>query len=239
MKKILRYQCKDLAKAIIIYYIVIALILSVAVFGIARMRDGDMNGIGFSSEFFCFIVGLCMFREYFYLLMQNGKSRKKIFLGSFFTISILSLVMSVMDTLLLYIMDAIPVSNVQYMTLSSSLYYFYMTGANPFLRFVIDIIVTFLVALLFFSVGYLIAIAFYRSVKSVKVLIAVGLPLALAGGLPILLVAFPEVSDALLSFLCTIMGISSGNPFIGILTLAIVCGLVNFFSWIAVRKAEI
>lgn len=239
MKKILKYQCLDLSKALIIYYIVIALILAIAVVGMNIAGDKNTGGIGFSSEFFCLIVGLCLFREYFCLFMQNGVSRKKIFLGGLLTISILSLIMSIMDTLFLYIIDIISVNNVRYMTLSSSLYFNFMYEANPIIKTFVDLIITFLIMLIFFSAGYLIAILFYRSAKPGKVLIAVGLPLLVVGGIPVITVCFPDIFAALFSFCLMALGISSGNPFIGMLTLVICLLIINSFSYMLVRRTEI
>ena len=65
MKKILKYQCFDLAKALVVYYLVIILIITLAIVGLNVTGGTERSGIGFSSEFFCLIVGLCMFREYF------------------------------------------------------------------------------------------------------------------------------------------------------------------------------
>lgn len=239
MKKILKYQCLDLSKALIVYYIVIALILSIAFAGINVAGDTDTGGLGFSSELFCLIVGLCLFREYFCLFMQNGVSRKQIFLGGFLTISILSLIMSIMDTLLLYIMSILPVNSIRYMTLSSSLYFHFINEANPIIKTFVDLMITFLIMLMFFSAGYLIAILFYRSGKPGKILIAAGIPLLVVGGIPVIMVRFPDIFAALFSFCRMALGISSGNPFIGMMTFAICIFVINTFSYLTMRRAEI
>ena len=163
MKKILKYQCFDLAKALVVYYLVIILIITLAIVGLNVTGGTERSGIGFSSEFFCLIVGLCMFREYFYLFMQNGVSRKKIFAGACMCLVILSAVMSAMDVLALYILEALPAANVSYMTISSTLYsglceqcrscFASVGGAGDFLPCHVRLLV----------VGYLISICFYRS----------------------------------------------------------------------------
>lgn len=239
MKKILRYQCFDLVKALIVYYIAITAIMAIAINGVRLSDNSRINGIGFSSEFFCFIVGLCLFREYFYLFMQNGSSRKLIFKGACSTIALLSVAMSVMDTLFLYILDTLSLDNVRYMTLSSFIYSSYMTSLNPAVRLLIDLVITFLVVFIFFSAGYLISVLFYRSSKPVKILIAAGLPLLIVGGIPVLAVFYPDIFAAIIFFLLFILGIINGNPFIGMLTLTIAAVIINALSYLAVRGAEI
>ena len=144
-----------------------------------------------------------------------------------------------MDTLFLYIIDIISVNNVRYMTLSSSLYFNFMYEANPIIKTFVDLIITFLIMLIFFSAGYLIAILFYRSAKPGKVLIAVGLPLLVVGGIPVITVCFPDIFVGAFSFCLMALGISSGNPFIGMLTLAICIFVINTFSYLVMRRAEI
>lgn len=239
MKKILKYQCLDLSKALIVYYLVVVFIITIASIGINTTHNADMNGIGFTSEVFCFIVGLCLFREYFYLFMQNEVPRKHIFMGAFLTLCILSLIISFMDTLFLNILNMIPVINMHYITLSSSLYSNFITMTNPVISVFINLIITFLITLIFFSVGYLISVLFYLSAKPAKILIAVGLPLLVVGGIPIIMVRFPDVFSALFSCLLTILGISSCNPFIGIVSLSIGILIINFFNYLLVHRAEI
>lgn len=239
MKKILKYQCLDLSKALITYYLVITLILSITVIVMNASDNINMNGVSFSSELFCFIVGLCLFREYFYLFMQNEVSRKHIFIGGFLTLCILSLIISVMDTFVLHVLNMIPVGRIHYMTISSSLYSNFITMANPVISIFINLIITFLVTLTFLSVGYLISVLFYLAAKPAKILIAVGLPLLVVGGIPIIMICFPDIFSAIFSFLLTILGISSGNPFIGFVSLSIGILIINFFNYLLVRRAEI
>ena len=46
MKKILKYQCFDLVKALIIYYLVILLIISLAVIGMNVAGGTERSGLG-------------------------------------------------------------------------------------------------------------------------------------------------------------------------------------------------
>ena len=242
MKKILKYQCYDFLKAIVVYYFVIILILSLALVGLHMTGSHERNGIGFCSEFFCLIVGLCMFREYFYLFTQNGVSRRRIFASACMCLVIFSAVLSIMDILALYVLEALPASNITYMTICSTLYSPFLNSANPGLRLVVELVVTFLVMYAFFAVGYLISICFYRSPKPGKVGIAVGLPLVVVGGIPTLMVAFPDIFARLMSFFLLIMGYSNtsnGNPFIGIVTLTVFSLAITSFSYLAVKGAQI
>ena len=50
-EKILKYQCLDLSKALIIYYIVIALILAIAVVGMNIAGDKNQAELAFPLSF--------------------------------------------------------------------------------------------------------------------------------------------------------------------------------------------
>ena len=95
IKRVIHYQLFDLGKAFLIYY---SIILSIILLGggvvIISSGNATFNGTGFSSTVFCFIAGLCMFREYFYLFSQNGVSRKTTYIGTLSSIALLSALMS-------------------------------------------------------------------------------------------------------------------------------------------------
>ena len=155
---------------------------------------------------------------------------------------IFSAVMSAMDVLLLYLLEALPVGNITYMTISSTLYYGYVNNAGPVLRLLVELVISFLVMYVFFVAGYLISICFYRSPKPGKIGIAVGLPLLVVGGIPVLMVAFPDIFARLISFFLFIMGYSdtsSGNPFIGMVTLTVFSLVITGLSYRAVKGAQI
>ena len=98
IKRVIHYQLFDLGKAFLIYYFII---LSIILLGggvvIISSGNATFNGTGFSSTVFCFIAGLCMFREYFYLFSQNGVSRKTTYIGTLSSITLLSALMSIIE----------------------------------------------------------------------------------------------------------------------------------------------
>lgn len=72
IKRVIHYQLFDLGKAFLIYYFII---LSIILLGggvvIISSGNATFNGTGFSSTVFCFIAGLCMFREYFICFLKT------------------------------------------------------------------------------------------------------------------------------------------------------------------------
>lgn len=242
MKKILKYQCYDLIKVLVVYYVAIALILFLILAGLHASNSQETSRIGFAPEFFCFILGLCMFREYFHLFTQNGVSRKTIFSGGCVSLLLFSAVISVMDTLFLRITDILPIYKMKYINISSLLYSPFLNRVNTVTKVFTELILTFLVMYIFFSVGYLISIWFYRFPKPGKIGIAVGLPLLVIGGVPLLMVLFPDIFAGIFSFFLLIMGYSEtsgGNPVIGMITLTVVSLAVTGLNYISVKGAQI
>lgn len=86
-----RYQVFDNLKAIYVFYFVV-LCVDALIFVTAYMShtqtgnaSGQFSGMELSTAIFLFIAGLCSFKEAFGMLIQNGVSRKSIFIGRILT----------------------------------------------------------------------------------------------------------------------------------------------------------
>lgn len=89
MKAAYRYQVTDNIKAILTYYITLNVVYLLAISGVAVVVSynngtpvsGQFSGFEMSSIIFLFITGLCYFKDTFGMLLQNGISRKTLFIA--------------------------------------------------------------------------------------------------------------------------------------------------------------
>lgn len=240
IKKVIQYQFIDVGRAILVYYLII---LGIMLFGgsfvlITTSGDISFNGTGFSASFFCFIAGLYMFREYFYLFCQNGVSRKTIFLGTLSFILLGSIFMTIIETIFVYAVRIFSDERIYYMHFMD-FYPAFAADAFPGAQITIDLLLCFLLLLTCFSAGYLIATLFYRSNKFLKITIAAGLPILIVVVFPILAYLFPRAAAACGKLILTIFGFESGNPLYAMATLVITTGFLNIVNYFVIRRAEI
>lgn len=73
MKKLLKYQMIDVRNSILAFYgIYLALTIIGSVVAIDT-SDGNnvISGFGFAEMIFCFVLGIAMFKEYYWMAVQQ------------------------------------------------------------------------------------------------------------------------------------------------------------------------
>ena len=114
-------------------------------------------------------------------------------------------------------------------------------------RFDQNIIITFIVSMLFifsaynlcFLSGYFVTILFYKASKIGKVVIAAGLPVLFFFILPLSYGFIPEFWNTVLDFIFRITGMASGNPFYGIITISVIAAILGIISYPLAKRVEI
>lgn len=107
MKKlgtVIRYECITSFKYIWIFYAIEYAVVA-AVFVLSYITNGSSgkigtNGLEFNSFIYVGILGILGFKEDFKMLIQNGFTRKYIFLSTFSLFAFISGIMSLVDTIL-------------------------------------------------------------------------------------------------------------------------------------------
>ena len=107
MKKlgtVIRYECVTSFKYIWIFYAIEYAVVA-AVFLLSYITNGSSgkigtNGLEFNSFIYVGILGILGFKEDFKMLIQNGFTRKYIFLSTFSLFAFISGIMSLVDTIL-------------------------------------------------------------------------------------------------------------------------------------------
>ena len=98
MKAAVKYQLNEFKYSVIIYYIVIACIMTFTfIMFFATKSQSESNGFEVATLIFLFVCGLNSFKENFRFFLQNGSSRKKLFVSQMLSMLVVSAGMSVVD----------------------------------------------------------------------------------------------------------------------------------------------
>jgi hypothetical protein len=204
------------------------ILISVAVIRLANTTGPAGTG-DFIALLWVFIVGLIFFSPSFKYTLSQGISRKTYFLSGSVSIAMIAATMAVLVTII-YVIN-LKVANVW--MLYDLLY------KNQGLS---GLVVWEFSALLFLGVlGWFIRLVYYVSNRNTKYIVSV-VPFVLVS----LLILFNALADggigrAVLDFLKTVMGLSSGspNPYIGMVSLLIASVLLGGPVFLLLRRTQI
>lgn len=215
----------------LIQYAVTALIFAIVLISTDGSQIGS-NALEFSSVVFVSVIGVLGYKEDFKALLQNGYTRKFIFLSTVCMFVLLCGTMALIDTV---IGNTIHYFADQYFTLFGSLYGYGSLFANWLWLTVLY--------LLFCSLFYLAILVIHRVGKAVSLLIGVGL-----GGIVLLVIALfrfvlsEKAVHAVADFWIQAMGFTDDGttnilfPVITFLVIGFVFGLGSFAL---IRRAEL
>lgn len=240
IKATTKYQLNDYKKSIKIYYFVIILIIvffSVLDKMWGNDGDGAYNGFETSTAIFLFICGLNSFKGTFLMMIQNGVSRKSMFIGGTITILTTSMVMAVLDRFISSFANFISLAfdSLLYTGLFDMLYSYRLETHSSFIYQLELFLVTWMVYIVATAVGYFITILYYRMNKALKIFISIGIPVSVLFILPTLdtMVLDGWIDSLIVKFFSFIFERPSGMILVCVLGSIIVLGL----SWLLVRKA--
>lgn len=247
---IYKYQLLDHRNAVLIFCAVILAVMALVPMQVTfsntlstSYESTRITGIDMAPAVFLFICGLSAFKENFLFALQNGVSRKSLFVNRNYVAVTLAVVMALFSLLLLALGKLIesPASGIAYSGLLSMIYQ--STGTASFSG-LLEYLVSFLFLTVLFiaaqALGYFITVALYRMNKKLKISSIVGFYIVIFVVLPIIdMFLSGRISTILLSFLDVSMGISVHNPFIGMFSLIILSIIVSGFTWVLLKNAGV
>lgn len=254
MKKMIKYQLKDLLLSYSVYAAVMVLLLVVLV-SVSTMYDDlnmSINGNGFSSVVFCFASGIAIYKEHCQLAIQNSISRKDFFRSSIYALTASSFLCALLDLLLRGISRiTAPVSTV---TTNFDLGNFILLFYPKFLEKSSDaqvaaagFFLSFFICMVFAVLGLLIAAIYCRIPKKYRTIYCVLIPVVFCGVTPavtVMAVFSPKATLHIAEFLhdifvsLDIMGTACGNPFRAMLVFAIVSLVMGWICYRTLSKTE-
>lgn len=233
------YQLKEHRKSLIIYYIVILCVFALIFISNASLDIGsrtELNGLDAATVIFLFVAGLNSFKENFRMLLQNSVTRKSVWLGRILASLAVCVLMAAADRVLILLLKAaasLLTGNLSGYSLIEDIYPAAAARLSaPAMHaagFLLDLSLNISAA----ALGFMVSLLFYRLNKTGKALVGAGVPILLFVVLP----AFDNAAQLLLFIGRTFdqaYGLTAGNPWIAMLT-----GAVLFLTYSALSRAMI
>ncbi|NLT96557.1 MAG: hypothetical protein GXW96_00105 [Christensenellaceae bacterium] len=232
-----KYQMNGVKWPLIIYYIVIAslLVLMGVSLSIVQGRDRiTVGGLEMASMIFIFVAGLNSYKPVFFMMSANGISRRTMFVSFLAMLGVVAAGMALVDTLYGIGMKMAG----DYRTMFEQLYGraanapAWIPGGFEWR------LCSYLVAGM---AGYLITILYYRMNKAVKLLVSIGVPILVLFVWPAAdLTWFNGATIRAVGWLIEwASGLSSGNPYIGVMSNIVLTALLGALCYLALRRAPI
>lgn len=254
MKKFMKFQLKDLLLSYCVYAAVMILltVVTISLSVINNDVNVSVNGNGFSSVIFCFVIGIAMYKEHCQLAIQNSISRKDFFRSSIYVITIISFLCALVDLVLREISLAATAltEKVTNFDLSNFIFLFYpkfLERSSDATVTAVGFFMAFFICMLFAVFGLLIAGIYCRIPKKYRTPYCIALPVVFFGLTPVVTVMAvfsPAATLHIAKFLLNIfksldiMGTISGNPFRGMLAFAFLSLIMGFICYRILRKTE-
>lgn len=242
-----KYQAAEIKRPAAIFYFVV-LCVTIFMFIIAFMNSDSIGaaqyqGYEISTAIFVFVLGLCSFKESFGMLLQNGISRKTMFLSKMLVFPVWCLLFAVIDRLFILLGSWLTSLNekIIYTGLQSQMYPQHVQEIGGFRQFAEGILFNFCMYMAFAAIGFFITILFYRMNKGGKIAVSIGIPALALFVLPVVdgYLFQGAVFRKLAQFLDFSLGLSAQNPFAAMMT-GFLCFLIfGGLSYAAMRKAVV
>lgn len=246
-----KYQLLDHRNAVFIFCAVVLAVMAFVPIQLTVSSDflastaesTQIAGIDLAPAVFLFVCGLSAFKENFLFALQNGISRKSLFINRIYVAITLAVIFALFSLLLLALGKSIESSSssVDYTSTVNMIYQsagtFQSNGLIEYLNSFLFLTVLFVAAQ---ALGYLITVIFYRMNKRQKITYVVGFYVVIFVLLPIIdMLVSGQLSAIILKFLDMTMGISAHNPFIGMFSLVIFSLILSGITWMLIRKAGV
>lgn len=236
-----KYQINEYTKSIKIFYLIVVLVMVFFGVLIAINTPSDFTsngGIEGSAIVFLFVCGLNSFKETFLMMVQNGVTRKSMFIGRLLSLLATSAFMAVVDRFLVNIAGLF--NNISERFYISGMYEELFKERSESLHIVVmnleAILIAFSVYLAAMIAGYFITTAYYRMSKALKIAVSIGVPSTMLIVLPVLdgSVFKGKIAEVIGRFLKFVFG---GSPYNLLVTCTIFFLVAAGLTWLLIRKA--
>ena len=241
--KSFKYSVFSNKKPILGFYAVVIALYLVFIVTSFFISGGSISGMDMASLVFLFVFGITSFKENFYMLLQNGVSRKNMFLGTVLSLLVVSVFVAVADTVLVRILGLIPADNFALVSLFEQLYGMTQySDSSTFAVSIHEIAWNSMMKFAFASIGLFIGCAYYKMNALTKTLVSCGVPCFLLLGLPLIDLAIPalglygKLKEAFLFFFGFSDAVSSYQCVLCCLALSIV---VSGITFLMLRKTSV
>lgn len=245
MKKILRFQLKDLSYSYLVYALVMMLLAGIPVF-ISFAYDGasiNINGNGSSGALFSLVAGIAIYKEHFQMAVQNSISRKCYFQSVVCVMVITGCVCTLIDSVSLFLSLRLGSNFSESSSVNAANIWkicypgFFDRAGNA--GAAVSFLLSAFVAFILFAIGIMIAGVYCRMAKRYRTFYCVALPVFSFGVLPVVGAYFHKQLFKLADSFMDIMGMTSDNPFLGLLVMTVTGFVLLFLSYRLLRRTEL
>lgn len=235
MRTAINYQLTGIKRPLMIFYIVIYSIYLLTIILVNIPLYGEnvsfMGGMENSSMIFIFILGLNLFKESFYMFLQNSRSRKQLFVSTIATITVTAGAMSLIDNV-----NALIASSIS--PYQSAFLQYYGTSVSGSAWVFTSFLWSTAIYAALGMIGYFITLGYYHMNKLAKILVSVGVPVFFFMILPIIDSIFTNgaIYRAIGKFILLIIGYHNG-PYAVVLSCVTAFVLFGGLCWLMVRRA--
>ena len=250
LKQSIRYQLADFIGPVIVYYgIVVA--VHILFFLLHHFVNPNMmylgGGISGFSMVFLFICGLCSFHDNLPMHLQNGVSRKTMYIAWLAVTGIVSAVMAAADTVLATLIDLLDLPIWGYGSANLFFTLFDLDGlafGQTLVNTLFSILFSFVLLALAMTLGYFIVVFFYRLPVKLRIVVGACAGFLLFFGLPGakildtnllgegLRAFFRQYLEPVLEFIWE-------NPFALMGTWAVAAVVLSALSWLLMRRTAV
>lgn len=236
LKSVIQYECMTSFRYIWIFYAIqyainslITLIMGIST---GTFENLGTNFLEMNTLIFVSILGVLGFKEDFKTLIQNGFTRKYIFIGTFSLFCFMSGIMALVDTVIGNVLHQF---NNHYMSLYGRIY--------GYGNFIMNWLWLFFVYVLFCSLMYLAVLVINKVGKITAIYLGV-----ILGGIVLLTVALfryvlsAKVISSIIAFVTKAMGFMADgtiNYLFPALTLFILAAILGSCSYAVIRRTEL
>lgn len=236
LKSVIQYECMTSFRYIWIFYAIqyainslITLIMGIST---GTFENLGTNFLEMNTLIFVSILGVLGFKEDFKTLIQNGFTRKYIFIGTFSLFCFMSGIMALVDTVIGNVLHQF---NNHYMSLYGRIY--------GYGNFIMNWLWLFFVYILFCSLMYLAVLVINKVGKITAIYLGV-----ILGGIVLLTVALfryvlsAKVISSIIAFVTKAMGFMADgtiNYLFPALTLFILAAILGSCSYAVIRRTEL
>lgn len=238
LKKAIKYNMVVTSKSMLIFYCAVAAVyIFLAI--LFAMLDGIQGNatMEMAAVVFLFTVGVVFYSEYFKMFLQNGVSRKTMFISVSISLFIGSAIMALLDTLIGLVMSRAKIITPLFHMIYEQRIAELPAVQTGFELFFLNLMLYFFIAML----GYFTGVLFTKLSKLMRVILPVGLTVVLvAGAVADVNLTNGKIFGAIGNFFIFISGFQNGGN-INYLTVSCLCFSVIALavSWLMVRRATV
>lgn len=238
LKPAVKYQIYQFKRPLIIYYLIIYVVFIFFIIENSSLTkqgvDARLGGIESASMIFIFIAGLNSFKETFKMFLQNGLSRKTLFISFVYTILPISAAMALIDSINGVIASLVIKYDPAYMQFYGNRY---IGSVSGILKYAEGFLWYFFAYAMLAMTGYFITVLYYRMNKGLKLLVSIGFPAFFFIILPMVDMD-GKIYKGIGNFFSFAWGYKNGyNPYFSMVTCTLIFALFGGLSYLLIEKA--